>query len=127
VGDRLAIACILLLAGCEGPDGAPPDSDSEGGDGEEACTAPMTVCAGACVNLEHDSGNCGACGNVCPILTACRDAACVRICDDICEGTRKCCDGECVQVIDDRFNCGACGRQCNIMETCSEGVCKPTT
>jgi len=124
MGDRLAIACILLLAGCGDTDRLPPDADSEGGDGEEECTAPMTICAEACVNLEHDSGNCGGCGVVCPILTACRGAVCVRICDDPCLGTRECCDGECVYLSSDGNNCGACGKRCQILEHCSEGVCK---
>jgi len=37
---RFAIACILLLAGCGDTGRLPPDADSEGGDGEEECTAP---------------------------------------------------------------------------------------
>jgi hypothetical protein len=31
-----------------------------------SCAPPMTSCGGVCVDLMHDSKNCGYCGNLCP-------------------------------------------------------------
>ena len=46
------------------------------------CTAKTTCggdsvdCGGVCVTMAADNLNCGACGNVCGIGTACVDGAC---------------------------------------------------
>jgi hypothetical protein len=37
-------------------------------------------CGGACIDVMWDSGNCGACGSVCPEQTACAWGVCEGIC-----------------------------------------------
>jgi len=45
--------------------------------GTPSCFPRQTVCEGRCVNLRRNPFNCGACGNVCPGMEACRRGQCV--------------------------------------------------
>lgn len=43
-----------------------------------ACTAPLTACNGACVDVSEDTTNCGACGNSCPDGYYCSGGLCIK-------------------------------------------------
>ena len=67
-----------------GPD-APRDVTTEGrsdGDADVAvCVGQQVRCAGTCVELSRDFGNCGSCGHVCAVGEVCEAGACqVRDC-----------------------------------------------
>jgi hypothetical protein len=105
------------------------DASDAAGDGDEIvveCSPPLVLCGDQCVDIQRDNDNCGACGYLCPIVTACRGGICVRICEPPCIYPRECCDGECLNTSSDRWNCGECGRFCALMETCEDGVCVST-
>ena len=73
------------------------------------------LCAGSCVDLKSDHGNCGACGNACGSDHFCSGGACTA-CSHVCNGA-------CTDFSYDRANCGACGHACNTAERCDTGVC----
>lgn len=63
-----------------------------------ACPAGQTTCDGACVDLQDDGGNCGACGAVCPSGQVCQGGVCgVRCGDAFCPAASELCvAGACV-------------------------------
>ncbi len=116
------------------PDGAPrdtgtPDSGvtdsgrpdtivpSDGGD----CSGGLTLCAGACVNLDSDDVNCGACERACATGEACMTGVCTSVCP---MGAIDC-SGTCVDPLTDDMNCGGCGAACGTGEACTAGACTP--
>jgi hypothetical protein len=88
-------------------------------------------CAGACVDLDFDSANCGACGVICPGGTACQGGRCLQTID--CSlaanaspcwlgssgGEGECCEGSCVDTTSDATNCLLCGASCKPGDTCA--------
>ncbi|HEX5499229.1 MAG TPA: hypothetical protein VFX03_08385 [Thermomicrobiales bacterium] len=92
---------------------------------QSACAAGQTVCGGACVDLQTDMSNCGACGAVCEsglVAVACRDGQCVRA--DCPPDVTFCgvLDG-CRDLRSDPLHCGACDNACAAGQACSGGVC----
>lgn len=75
---------------------------------EHGCADGQTCCQGACLDLESDRRNCGACGVACP-------------------GISQCCDGLCHDVYSDSRHCGTCGVSCpgldHASSKCSDGDC----
>jgi len=98
-------------------------------DGLAACVLPMTTCAGACVNPQTSSSNCGACGQACstqngtPTCTtgACSMSACSPGFLDcsVDENTSR--DGCETNGNSDSANCRHCGN------VCSSRVCRNQT
>lgn len=82
---------------------------------------------GACIDLEFDSSNCGACGNACPAHSACQMGSCYP-CPS---GTDRCGNGTiasggfCSNLQSYPFTCGGCGNVCDPDKICEGGVCVP--
>ena len=78
-----------------------------------------------CVALLEDEENCGACGNVCPDGSTCKQAQCQ--CD---AGYQTCYDEseehhvQCAILNEDPNHCGACNHACPEGAVCNEGKCQ---
>jgi hypothetical protein len=95
---------------------------------QSSCATGLTYCpdAGACVDLQSDLNNCGACGSVCEselVPVDCRDGECVRA--NCVVGQEYCgaVDG-CRDLSNDPAHCGACANAC-ASGVCTGGVCDP--
>ncbi|MCP3100577.1 hypothetical protein LZ198_17035 [Myxococcus sp. K15C18031901] len=82
------------------------------------CTAGLSVCEGACVDLVGDAQNCGACGSACGVAEVCQDGACG------CRAGTQSCGGACVDTASDVAHCGACGLACAAGQVCEAGRCQ---
>jgi hypothetical protein len=82
-----------------------------------ACQAPESYCFGACVDLQGDHNNCGACGKTCTTIQTCVSGVCE------CAGSHVLCSGVCTSTKSDPLNCGACGTKCATGQSCSNGIC----
>lgn len=89
-----------------------------------ACGDADVCCGDGCQDLSSDDANCGACGNQCPVNTACvsTECVCAAIGADCGEGEACCADG-CSDLSDDDANCGLCGRACGADEVCQSFTC----
>ena len=56
--------------------GSNTETSAEGTGDEETCPTDQTRCGDACVDLQTDASNCGACGVVCPTGETCLGGAC---------------------------------------------------
>lgn len=80
--------------------------------------------------LEHNTENCGFCGNKCGTGQECRDDGDGFQCYDTCEKAGlTACEQGCKDLLTDRFNCGACGNFCpnpraNQESSCHKGLCE---
>lgn len=114
----------------------------------DACVAPMTMCAGECVNTNLDERHCGSCTRSCVAPEVCRAGACVPcgpmlancggMCVDLsidenhcgscamaCAPLRRCCGADgCVDLDMNRANCGRCGNMCAVGLSCVMGTCR---
>ena len=77
----------------------------------------------ACVDLWHDSNNCGYCGNRCSSSSSCIDGSC-----RCANSGMIACGGPagvtCIDVQSDSANCGYCGNRCPGSTTCVAGRCQ---
>ncbi len=90
------------------------------GDGTTTtCSAPSAACAGACVDLQSNALNCGACGRACASAESCMAGACRLACPD----GQSACSGTCVDLRSNARNCSACGNACASGESCMAGAC----
>jgi Stigma-specific protein, Stig1 len=90
------------------------------------CPAPKTDCGTSCTNIQTDSTNCGACGNICPTNPSNPGtrATCVGgQCECGSVGLSKC-SNFCVDTQTDPNNCGSCGKQCMPGVGCVGGLCQ---
>ena len=99
------------------------------------CSPAQTACNGACVDLDTDVLNCGACGNACGTNESCCDGECADVwysedhcgsCDRACSSGDTCCEGDCDDLKTSEDNCGACGNACGADESCCDGACRAT-
>ena len=69
------IALVLLcVGGCTKPPGKSGSND--GGTKTPPAPCTQTKCGTACVNLQTDPSNCGACGQACPANNTCQAGVC---------------------------------------------------
>ena len=108
-----------LIFEVEGDTGPSGKSDGAGKDAPTTCGAGTTTCAGGCVDLGKDPGNCGACGKACAASEVCSSGLCAPVCGG---GTTKC-GSSCADLTRDSSNCGSCGHGCLAGETCTAGSC----
>jgi hypothetical protein len=59
------------------------------------CAAGQTLCAGTCVNTTNNAMNCGACGNICDVGTACKSSKCLLNDGHECVSASECVSGSC--------------------------------
>ena len=89
-----------------------------------SCPSPNATCGAACVNLQTNAANCGACGRSCAGGEACVAATCVSQTGDACATDMECgVGGFCARNAE--FPQGYCTRVCtNIPGECGvRGVC----
>lgn len=97
---------------------------------QHACPGGLGCCNNGCVKLASDNNNCGACGNVCGMGSACCGGVCISLqtvsncgaCGAACGPNQGCCGGACV-TLNDPNNCGACGNVCKMGNGCCGGIC----
>lgn len=87
------------------------------GSGETDCLD--TLCGEACVNINFDSQNCGACGTACTAEQRCEAGSCVSAC----ASPLVSCSGFCVDTSRNPDNCGSCGNACTSGQQCQSGAC----
>lgn len=97
----------------------PTDTGDAPGPG---CAAPLAVCDGQCVDLEHDPAHCGGCNTPCDVQYACVAGECAAVCGL----GAVVCGPSCVQLDSDPEHCGACDRACDPGVACVAGSCAPT-
>jgi hypothetical protein len=96
------------------------------------CASGLTLCGGACVDLNTDASHCGACPRACVLpnaVPACFAGACIV---GACAAGFGDCDGVAANGCEantrsSTSSCGACGSVCpvpqNSIPTCSSGAC----
>ncbi len=84
------------------------------------CSTGLVSCSGACVDLQSDVLNCGACDSPCGGGTVCYAGGCLA---GGCPAPTSDCGGSCVDTSSDINNCGSCGHPCTGGTTCSGGAC----
>jgi hypothetical protein len=144
---RFFVAALLAAAACANGDagdqadepagdeagaphvgGAPDASDvavsPDVGTQDTTPACDKTICAGACVDMQSDLKNCGACGHACAAGQTCVAAVCVVPCD----AGLTACGSACVNTTADLANCGKCGNACPgaAQATCAAGKCTAT-
>lgn len=93
---------------------------------QRRCPAGTLRCGGgACVALQADPHNCGACGNACQVDEVCSRGACKTACD---VGLTVCRRGACADLTTDPLDCGRCGNACgndagDAPKICTGGRC----
>lgn len=116
--------CIDALPPSDADGGAAPDAAQDATvDSGASCPAGQTLCAGRCVDLRTDEGNCGQCGRSCGApargTPVCAAGSCVLACDyHYADCDRSYGNGCEVHLIDDERNCSTCGHACASGEQC---------
>ncbi|MBX7096351.1 MAG: FG-GAP-like repeat-containing protein [Myxococcaceae bacterium] len=123
-----ALPLAVWLAGCQC-----------GGPVAGECPAGQARCGSACVDLNQDRANCGACGTTCAPGVACSSGQCSGVdrCEaSMCSGGTHCdpatglcvcsagltaCGNACVDLQSSNAHCGRCDRACS--GQCSNGTC----
>jgi Bacterial Ig-like domain (group 2)/Stigma-specific protein, Stig1 len=88
-----------------------------------SCGPNEELCAGACVNKQTDSKNCGMCGRVCDSGMLCALGDCVATCPG---GTTACPPSAptyCADLTSDPHNCNGCGAECPSGQACVSSSC----
>jgi hypothetical protein len=103
--------------------GPRPDAGALSDAGDNSCAAfGSTLCGNACVDLQTDDANCGACGHACGPGGGCVAGVCAPA---GCPGGFQICGGVCVDVRNDPAHCGDCNVACTSFSGCGQGQCVP--
>jgi hypothetical protein len=86
------------------------------------CTGGLTLCGGACVDVQSSASHCGMCDMACPPGQACVAGRCGGAA--ACSGAEVSCGGRCVNTRFDPAHCGGCGRACAAGQVCMSGLCE---
>lgn len=70
----VSAVALAFVIGCGGQSAAPATSDAPAG---ESCSAGLSACGGACVNLQTTADHCGTCEHACASGALCTQGACV--------------------------------------------------
>jgi len=85
------------------------------------CPVPLFACNGSCADLRTDTGNCGACGAICPQGQSCQNSTCAVSCS----GGMTNCNGTCYNLRTNSLHCGTCTTPCPAGFSCRSGQCTP--
>lgn len=98
-------------------------TSSTGGTSDTApsCAGSLALCAGSCVDLDHDPEHCGGCDRACDDGLACAQG----LCSVACGPTATACGESCADLELDPEHCGECGNSCDPGERCIAGGCTP--
>jgi hypothetical protein len=111
----------------------------------DQCSSGLSLCKGTCVDLQTDTGNCGACGFAVPVDQICRNGEFVSLSAPAttppppsptasptpapskgpCPTGQNLCSGKCTDLLADNGNCGKCGWDCPKGQICQSGTCLP--
>ena len=94
--------------------------DLDGGPGEPLL--PLENCGGVCVDLAHDSYDCGACGNICLYGPCMPGDAGTGVCG--CDAPFELCDSKCIDTRNDFNHCGGCTACPPPATQCINGTCQ---
>lgn len=123
---RLRWLCGMLgglLAGVGACTGSVDEPGIPGTDGPAVnCSPGQRGCAGACIDVLADPGNCGACGKACSAEQLCDQGTCKAKAQG-CSGALLACDGGCVDPQTSATHCGGCDRPCGADKSCAAGTC----
>jgi hypothetical protein len=98
----------------------PMEGASENDAGLCVCTAEaLTMCEGACVDVQTAHDDCGGCRRACLPEQNCSAGQCM------CPAGLRSCAHACVDVRADDASCGDCGLSCDSTATCRDGLCGP--
>jgi Stigma-specific protein, Stig1 len=127
IGDQLG-----QKSGALGGVGQGPKADG-------TCDTRLTLCGGACRDLDSDDANCGACASACAAPDTCNAAVCSAPpppppdagppdappgdATTTCPEGKDLCGGACIDVLFDNNNCGACGVTCGGGKSCIRAIC----
>jgi hypothetical protein len=114
------------------------------------CSTNLSLCKGTCVDLQTDTGNCGACGFAVPVDQICRNGEFVSLSAPAttppppsptqspttviptpapssgpCPSGKNLCSGKCADLRADNDDCGKCGWDCPKGQICQSGTCPP--
>jgi hypothetical protein len=124
--------CAGMVCGVDGCGGSCGTCESgwfcQNGACVSICDQGLTSCGDACVNLQDDPANCGACGTICHVahaLAHCEGGTCQL---DACDAGYASCDGQVstgceTNTQTDSAHCGACGAACASGQRCADGIC----
>jgi hypothetical protein len=112
------------------------------------CSGGMSLCSGACVNLQTDQNNCGKCSFPVPFGETCVNGkfssslprstattapgsagtnAATAGSSAACPSGQTSCTGTCRNLQTDTAHCGACGNSCTSGQSCQNGRCSSGT
>jgi hypothetical protein len=121
---RAVVSLLVLSCGACGSDAVldllPPDggADASACTTDAGCPCGLTLCGGACVDIQNDALDCNGCGSGCAHNQYCAAGACQ------CLPGMTLCGASCFDLRSDPDHCGACNATpCASGDKCENGAC----